>query len=142
MFAWGVRQRVLIRIPFRALRARKLSIVVTARADEFPAGSIGRPVIDELTGEARLTVIGLHHPLDRASAAALVRTLARTGLEADSVEALEQAAWSLRQGNPFILAEAVRALVRAVPPGERAVSRATGGGRRITDLPKTPLIVP
>jgi tetratricopeptide (TPR) repeat protein len=103
----------------RRIGDARLLVVLTAREEELPASALLNQVVNELAHEGRLAVLRLT-PLERSETAALVRALARTGSDEAAIAKLEDHVWSLSQGNPFVVVEAMRAL-------DQTTSRFSGG---------------
>jgi DNA-binding SARP family transcriptional activator/tetratricopeptide (TPR) repeat protein len=92
-----------------------LLLVMTLRVEDvFAAPLLGR-LLEELRREERLVTLPVP-ALSRKETEALVRALTRTG----GVASLLEQVWTISEGNPFTVVEAVRELgSAAVPPGGR-----------------------
>jgi DNA-binding SARP family transcriptional activator len=113
----------------RRIAAQPLLVGLTARQEEVADAPALRRTLDELQDEERLARLPLT-PLARADTVALMQALIGPGREAADLARLGAHVWALSQGNPFVVAEAVRAVAErgttdplplAVPDRVRAV---------------------
>lgn len=106
------------------LRTARLLIVATARDDEGPDESPFARLIGELEREPAFLRVSLT-ALSRSATTDLVRTLSPAPLGPQAVERLAERAWTVGEGNPFVVEEVVRSLglnteaVDRVPVPER-----------------------
>ena len=113
----------------RRLGDRPLLLVVTARADELDDAPALRATLDELEGDGRLARVSLP-PLSRTETGELARALARTGSDETSVARLADHAWTVSEGNPFVVVETVLASAE----GAAAASGALGVPDRVREI--------
>src|SRR5207247_1169457 len=93
-----------------ALRAARLAadtrVVGTGRAEEVDDAPALRAAFDELDRDGRLTSVPLR-PLSRSDTHELARALARTGSDETVLAGLADHAWTISEGNPFVVVETV-----------------------------------
>ena len=89
----------------RRIAGVRILLVVTAR-DEDLSGAAGQ-ALSSLDREGRLVRLPLDR-LDEAGTRALVAALARPGMSGEDAARLARRVWALSEGNPFMIAEAVR----------------------------------
>ena len=127
----------------RRLHQVPLLVVATIREEELGDVELLRQSLDELDGHGDLLRVPVG-ALSRADTAALVQALAPGGLPAHLVAHLAQDAWSMSDGNAFVVVEVMHALREGqtmslaqrlpLPPGcarssssVSSASRAAGG---------------
>lgn len=113
----------------RRLGEWPLLVVVTARAEEIDDAPALRATLDELEGDGRLVRVPLP-PLSRSDTHELARALARTGSDETAVARLGDHAWTVSEGNPFVVVETVLASAE----GTAAASRALGVPDRVREI--------
>lgn len=123
----------------------RVLIVFTAREEEIASTPMLARVLEELTREPHVVLVKLL-PLTRTDTTALIRRLARAGSDPKTLGALEERIWSLSNGNPFVVVEAMRAHVEgtavensALPQRVRDViaerlDRLSPSGRQLLDV--------
>jgi DNA-binding SARP family transcriptional activator len=94
----------------RRIAAQPVLVGMTARREELADAPALLRTLDELQDEKRLARLPLP-PLARADTLALMQTLIGPGREAADLARLGARVWALSQGNPFVVAEAVQAVV-------------------------------
>jgi tetratricopeptide (TPR) repeat protein len=104
----------------RRVEDRRLLVVVTARAEELDDAPALRAALDELDGDGRLTRVALR-PLSESDTHELVRALARSGSEEPALARLAAHAWTVSEGNPFVVVETVLASSEDAAASSRAL---------------------
>jgi DNA-binding SARP family transcriptional activator len=99
----------------RRLRSDAVMFLVTARDDEPAASTSLAPMLEELRREPTFVTVTLP-PLGERDTFALVRALARTGIEPETVANRSGRIWVASHGNPFVIAECVRAVEQGAEP--------------------------
>ena len=92
----------------RRLSARPVLIAVTAREEELPDAPVLRRLLAELENEGCMARLSLA-PLSHADTLELMRVLVGPGRESGDETALCARVWAMSQGNPFVVAEVLRA---------------------------------
>jgi DNA-binding SARP family transcriptional activator/tetratricopeptide (TPR) repeat protein len=92
---------------------RRLLLLASAREEEILDGSIVRSVLDELRYKGCLLRLDLT-PLSRSETAGLVRILTSSARIPAAFERIVERVWSLSEGNPFVIVEALTSLGRVV----------------------------
>ena len=92
----------------RRLSARPVLIAVTAREEELPDAPVLRRLLAELENEGCMARLSLA-PLSHADTLELMRVLVGPGRESGDETALRARVWAMSQGNPFVVAEVLRA---------------------------------
>ena len=123
----------------RRLSGSRTLILGSARTEEMVANPVLGRCVDELARESGFSSTTLK-PLSEYEIAALVRTLARTGLDELALSRLAGEIWRVSEGNPFMAVETVRELPapdehKAAPPSMPARIREMISSRlaRLTD---------
>jgi DNA-binding SARP family transcriptional activator len=93
----------------RRVPAWSALLVTTARDDELPEESLSRRTIEQLSTAPGATPVALS-PLSRTETARLVRALTRVGSNAETLTRVEDRIWTMSEGNPFVVVEAMRVL--------------------------------
>src|SRR5262245_4952105 len=93
----------------RRIAAQPVLVAVTARTEELAGVPALRGTLHELEDDKRLTRLPLA-PLARAETLALMHALIGQGREVSDVAQLGDQVWAVSQGNPFVVAEALRAV--------------------------------
>ena len=106
-----------------------LLLVVTVRIEEIDDAPTLRATLDELERDGRLERVPLP-PLSRMETHELARSLARTGSDETAVTRLADHAWTVSEGNPFVVVETVLASAE----GAAATSRALGVPDRVREI--------
>jgi DNA-binding SARP family transcriptional activator len=95
----------------RRLADAAVLLVATVRVDEVVDAPALRDLLRELERDPRARLLSLA-PLPREETARLVRLL-RRGAPGEAMADLEERAWRLSQGNPFVIVETVQAMATA-----------------------------
>ena len=93
----------------RRVAAGEVFVLATAREEELVEAPRLRAALEELGRETHFASIALP-PLSQPDTAALVQTLARTGMGASALTRLGDQVWAASAGNPFVAVEMIRAL--------------------------------
>jgi DNA-binding SARP family transcriptional activator len=131
----------------RRLGELPLLIVVTARAEEIEEAPALRATLDELERDGRAARV-LLPPLSRADTHELARSLARAGSDESAMTRLADHAWTVSEGNPFVVVETVLASTDGTASASRAsrvpdrvreivgrrLGRLSGHGRALADV--------
>jgi DNA-binding SARP family transcriptional activator len=94
----------------RRIAARPVLVAVSGRAEELADRPPARRILDELQGERRLDRIPLS-PLAREDTLTLMHILLGPARVSTDRSRLGAQVWALSQGNPFVVMEALRAVV-------------------------------
>src|SRR5580765_7223977 len=86
-----------------------LLLLASAREEELAEVPAVRRILDEVTRQDRAVAVRLG-PLSRPETDLLVRSLARPGPDNAVIGRLEERAWRVSEGNPFVVVETVRAM--------------------------------
>ena len=113
----------------RHLGDSPLLLVVTARTEEIDDAPAVRAALGELERDGRLVRVPLA-PLSRTDTHELARSLARTGSDETALERLADHAWTVSEGNPFVVVETVLAAAE----GAAAASRGLGVPDRVREI--------
>jgi DNA-binding SARP family transcriptional activator len=107
-WADGMSVRLLASLARRAATG-PLLLLASARDDELGEAAILKDVLRELDAAGRLDRLVLTS-LSRRETAELVRSLARTGTDPDTIAPLTDRLWAASHGNPFMVVETMAAL--------------------------------
>ena len=110
----------------RRLGPHRALVLVTAREEELPGdpSPLGR-ALEELARGRHLETLPLG-PLSRAETAELVRRLALPSASVDELGTLDENAWRISEGNPFVVVETIQAY-------RQGGSRGSGSGLVLPD---------
>jgi tetratricopeptide (TPR) repeat protein len=108
---WGDEMTARL-LAFLARRIGDASIllVATAREEDLPDVPVLRRLLDHLHGSPDVTALALS-PLTERDTRRLVETLARAGTHEAALGRIADQVWAVSEGNPFVVVEAMRALV-------------------------------
>ena len=99
----------------RRIRSTRVLLVATVRDEELAGAPILEQILHELGTDPRVERIALS-PLSIGDTAILVRSLARTDLDAGAVALLAGQIYASSGGNPFLVVETMRALAEGTVP--------------------------
>lgn len=99
----------------RHVRGARALVVATLREEEAAGAPMLTHVLHELIGDTQVDRITLS-PLSREDTEALVRSLTRADLDADTVARLAEQIFTSSGGNPFLVVETMRALADGTAP--------------------------
>jgi DNA-binding SARP family transcriptional activator/RecA/RadA recombinase len=99
----------LVAFVSRRIRAWPVLLILTAREEELAGAPVARRTLDDLARLPATTALVLA-PLSRPDTALLVQALSRVGSHTRTVAQIEERIWTMSEGNPFVVVEAMRAL--------------------------------
>jgi tetratricopeptide (TPR) repeat protein len=106
----------------RRIATAPVFVVATAREEDLVDSPMLRRTLDALDRESHVTRLALR-PLTRVHTLTLIRTLARSGTEESEIAGVGERVWRISEGNPFVVAEAMRTLDEGtLPQGSGALS--------------------
>jgi DNA-binding SARP family transcriptional activator len=114
----------------RRIGDTRVLIVCTARAEDVADHPVLRHVLDELARQPTFAPLALA-ALSETDTHALVRALARAGIDGDALARLGPRIWSASEGNPFVVAEMMRVANEGPAPGDPSGPALPDGVRRL-----------